>query len=106
VPAAVISMGRKRCISCAAMRTARYPATVACEDSASIDCAREIRGIASIAKAVAPVRAIAETLSPSVRGARKPISTWSEVRPPGGPGATRATTSAVQGSPTEPPASV
>jgi hypothetical protein len=50
---------------------------VACEDSASIDCAREIRGIASIANAVAPVAAIARAPSAFVSGARKPIRTES-----------------------------
>jgi hypothetical protein len=35
----------------AATRTQRYPATSACEESASIDWAREMRGTASIAKA-------------------------------------------------------
>ena len=51
---------------------------LACEDSASIDCARLIRGTASSAKLVAPVAAIALTPSPLVSGPRKPISTLSE----------------------------
>src|SRR6476619_3226384 len=44
-------------------------------ESASIDCARLIRGTDSIAKLVAPVCAIALIVSPAVSGARKPIST-------------------------------
>jgi hypothetical protein len=36
----------------AASSTALYLATLACEDSASIDCAREIRGSDSMAKVV------------------------------------------------------
>ena len=49
VPAAVVSIGKNlgRCI--AAKRTARYPATVACEDRASIRCARVVLGILSMA---------------------------------------------------------
>ena len=43
-------------------------------ESASIDCARLIRGIASIAKLVAPVCAIARIDSPAVSGCRNPIS--------------------------------
>ncbi len=48
---------------------------MAWEDSASIDWAREMRGIASIANAVAPVAAIACSPSALVSGARKPIRT-------------------------------
>ena len=44
-----------------------------------MDCARLMRGIASIANAVAPVSAIAATPSRSVSGARNPISTCSDV---------------------------
>src|SRR2546427_6825364 len=40
--------------SSAARMTALYPATVACEDRASIGCARVIRGIDSIANAITP----------------------------------------------------
>ena len=50
----------------------------ACEDSASIDCARLIRGTASIAKLVAPLAAIARTPSPLVKGPKKPISVLPE----------------------------
>ena len=48
---------------------------MAWEDSASIDWAREMRGIVSIANAVAPLAAIRSTPSWFVSGARKPIST-------------------------------
>src|SRR5262245_32440035 len=58
-----------------------------------------MRGIASIANAVAPVCAIACTPSPSVSGARKPTRTCSAFRFGAGPGATRAMTWAPQGSP-------
>ena len=53
---------------------------MAWEDSASIDWAREMRGIASIANAVAPVAAIACRPSALVSGARKPIRTVSPPR--------------------------
>ena len=99
VPAAVISIGKNRPCSSAAISTARYPDTVACEDSASIDCAREIRGIASIANAVAPVCASAALPGPFVSGARKPTSTDSapsRADSSGAGGATFATTSADQ----------
>jgi hypothetical protein len=42
------------------------------EDSASIDCALEVRGIASMAKPVAPVAASARIVSGADIGARKP----------------------------------
>src|SRR4051812_46387968 len=104
VPAAVISIGEKRGISWAAMITAREPLTGACEDSASIDWAREMRGIASIAKAVAPVAAIALAGPFAPSGLRKPISTDClpslEISPSRG-GATLATTSAFQASSAE-----
>ena len=48
-------------------------ATLLCEDSASIDCAREMRGIASIANAVAPASASACVVCGLDSGARKPI---------------------------------
>ena len=51
-------------------------------DSASIDCAREMRGIASIANAVAPVFAIAWLPAPLVSGARKPTRTESDLSDP------------------------
>ena len=48
---------------------------MACDESASIDCARVIRGIASIAKEVTPASARALTVSGEVSGWRKPTST-------------------------------
>ncbi len=51
---------------------------LACEDSASIDCARLIRGTASMAKLVTPAAAIARTPSPLVNGPRNPISVVSD----------------------------
>ena len=54
VPAAVVSIGKNRVDSDAASSTALYPATLACDDSASITCAREIRGMASSANACTP----------------------------------------------------
>jgi hypothetical protein len=68
VPAAVISIGKKRPISVDAINTDLYPEMFACELSASIDCARLIRGIASIAKLVAPVPAMERIASPAVNG--------------------------------------
>ena len=52
-----------------------------CEDSASIDCAREIRGIASIANAVAFASASARVVCGLVSGARKPIRIEPEPSP-------------------------
>ncbi len=46
--------GRKRRSSPAATIAQRYPETRACEESASIDWAREMRGTSSIAKEVTP----------------------------------------------------
>ena len=54
VPAAVVNIGKNRVDSDAASNTALYPATLACDDNASITCAREIRGIASSANACTP----------------------------------------------------
>jgi hypothetical protein len=53
-----------------------YPDTVACDDSASIDCARVIRGIDSIANATTPRPASRSIPSRSVKGCKNPISTW------------------------------
>ena len=81
---------------------------MAWEDSASIDWARVIRGIASMAKLVTPASARARTVSPPPSGLRKPIST--EPRPSraissGDGGATLATTSPPKPSPIVAPAS-
>ena len=75
---------------------------MACEDSASIDCARVMRGIASIAKLVTPaVRERPDGVG-RVSGARKPTSTEpSASRPISSAlgGATFATTSPEKPSP-------
>ena len=55
LPAAVIWPVKKRPKLLAASITARYPATFAMEDSASIFWAREMRGTMSIAMTLAPV---------------------------------------------------
>ena len=73
VPAAVMSMGKRRGTRSAARRTALYPATVAWDESASIDCARVIRGIDSIAKATTPRSRRRAMPSESVSGSRNPI---------------------------------
>ena len=70
VPAAVVIIGKKRPASRAASSAAAYPATLACDESASIAWARVIRGIASIAKLVTPAAASALFVSAEVSGAR------------------------------------
>ena len=52
VPAAVVSMGKYLGSAFAATRTALYPAMFAMEERVSIDCARVMRGIRSVAKEV------------------------------------------------------
>ena len=82
---------------------------MACEDSASIDCARVMRGIASMAKLVTPALASARTPSALVSGWRWAISTWPCLSFPISSllgGATLATTSPEKPSPSEAPASV
>ena len=76
MPAAVVSIGKNRVDSEAATSTALYPATLACDDSASITCAREIRGIASNANACTPAFFSASIWLSALRGAKKPISVW------------------------------
>ncbi len=75
VPAAVVSIGKNRVDRSAAISTALYPATLACDDSASIDWAREIRGMDSMANAVTPASRSLPAISGSERGARNPINT-------------------------------
>ena len=84
VPAAVMNSGRKRGSRIAASSTQRYPATRAWEVSASIDCAREIRGTSSIAKEVTLPSRSARTVSSSADGEQNPIVI--------APGLSRATT--------------
>src|SRR5581483_6912010 len=76
VPAAVISIGKKRGRRSAAMRAALYPLTVACEDSASIGCARVMRGTDSRANASTPADLSRATPSASVSGDRNATSAW------------------------------
>ena len=47
-PAAVVSIGKNLGRVSAAIRTALYPATVACDERTSIDWARVVRGMASM----------------------------------------------------------
>ena len=63
VPAAVISIGNIRGSVSAASSTPLYPAMVAIDDSASMLCARVMRGMSSIDNAVAPVCASAPIAS-------------------------------------------
>ncbi len=78
MPDEVIDSGKNRGSRSAATSAARYPATNACEDSASIDCAREMRGTSSIASAVSPASRSARTRSSSCAVGRNEI-----VIPPG-----------------------
>jgi len=50
VPAAVINIGKYFPSRLAASNTALYPAMFACDDNASMDCARVMRGTSSMAK--------------------------------------------------------
>ena len=68
-PAAVTWPVKNRPNSCAASITARYPAMLAIEDNTSNDCAREIRGTASIDNAVIGRFASTSTISGCNRGA-------------------------------------
>ena len=82
VPAAVVSIGKNLGSAAAARSTALYPATVACEESASIGCARVMRGIASIESAVTRRRASSRTRAWFVSGCRNAMSTApSRIRP-------------------------
>jgi hypothetical protein len=63
VPAAVVSMGKKRGESLAAWMAARYPATVAWLERASMLWARVMRGMSSMARTVAFFAAKAFTRS-------------------------------------------
>ncbi len=107
VPAAVVSMGKKRGSRSAASNAARYPATLACDDNASMLWAREIRGTASTANAWTPALRRAVSSSPCVAGARNPIRTVPEESRFTSEtlgGVTLSTTSASQGSPSSAPA--
>ena len=76
VPAAVVSIGRNRGRCSAASSTALYPATVACDESASIDWARVVRGIDSIANPSTPFAASCSIPARSVNGCRNAIRSW------------------------------
>src|SRR5207244_74451 len=68
VPAAVTSIGKSRPVATAASRTALYPATVACDDSTSIACARVMRGRRARLNAVTLRAASCDTVSRSAAG--------------------------------------
>ena len=74
-PAAVTCPVKSRPKAFAASITARYPPIFAIEDNTSMDCAREIRGTASIDTAVTPLAFMTSAIEESTRGARREIST-------------------------------
>ena len=76
VPAAVVIIGNRRGRVFAASSTALYPAMDAMEDSASMLCARVMRGMNSIENSVAPARANCAARSGSPRGSQNPITAW------------------------------
>ena len=109
MPAAVMSIGKKRGSCSAARSAALYPPTVAWDESASIGCARVIRGTDSSANAVTPRAASASTPAWSESGSRKAISSWPErsrSRSSADGLRTLTTPSASHGSPSVAPASV
>src|SRR3989338_3398345 len=75
VPAAVVSMGMSFLRLLAAMITALYPAIVLMEESASIICALEILGTASMEKALTFLAASARAISRFAMGWRNAAST-------------------------------
>ncbi|COX73094.1 Uncharacterised protein [Mycobacterium tuberculosis] len=82
---------------------------MACDDSASITCAREMRGMASSANACTPAWVSAPIELSALRGARKPISVCPPRNRPTSAavgGATLTTTSAAQASPMLAPTAV
>ena len=97
VPAAVMNMGKNLARCSAADSPARYPATVAWDERASMDCARLIRGSRSSLYTVAPRAARACTVSAAATGWRKLISETPSGNAPTSSsvgGCTRATTAA------------
>jgi len=74
VPAAVVSIGKILGNASAAITTALYPAIVAMEESASMLCARVVRGINSTEKAVNRMEAICWIVSSEPNGRKNPIS--------------------------------
>ena len=75
VPAAVIIKGKNLPMEFAAIKTALYPASELCEERTSILWARAMRGMSSIAKAVAPAPASLLSVSGLVRARSRPITT-------------------------------
>ena len=73
VPAAVINNGKNFGDNSAATNEARYPAHNACEVSASIDWAREIRGTISSENAVTPAATAASIESTEPVGDKNEI---------------------------------
>lgn len=90
VPAAVVSMGKNRGESLAAWMAARYPATVAWLDRASMLWARVMRGMSSMAITVAFLAAKALTSSTFLWACTKPTTmapgSKAESGPPKGAG--------------------
>ena len=74
VPAAVISIGKSRGSTPAALMTALYPATVAMEESASIDWARLMRGTNSMLKRVTWRAMAVASAEGASSGRRKPMT--------------------------------
>jgi hypothetical protein len=70
VPAAVIIMGKARPYAPAASTTALYPERFDCDDNMSIDCARVIRGMNSIASASTPALAYSSIRARCPKGSR------------------------------------
>jgi len=75
VPAAVIIIGNIRGSASAASSTALYPAIVAMDDSASMLCARVMRGTISMEKRMAPFAATDWVRALSLNGSEKPMTT-------------------------------
>src|SRR5438874_12706196 len=74
VPAAVVSIGKILGRVSAAIKTALYPQMVPMDESASMLCARVVRGTSSTEKEVTPVSAICCTTSTDPNGRKNPIS--------------------------------
>ena len=75
VPAAVVSIGKIRGKVSAAISTALYPQIVPIDESASMLCARVVRGINSTANEVTPVAAISWIVFRFPSGRKNPIKT-------------------------------
>ncbi len=108
LPAAVTWPVKNRPKVCAASTTARYPAMLAIDESTSRDCAREMRGTASIDMAVIGLLPRSSTISASRRGLRSATSVAPSLSPSScafDGALTPKTMSADNGSPTEAPAS-